>query len=70
MLDKYARSRHADIRTRLAGVDVLNRASMVGGQMLRDLRGAGLEALYSVTPVRKALMRAGLGIKQAAQQAS
>lgn len=70
MLDEYARRRHADIRTRLAGVDVLNRASMVGGQMLRDLRGAGLEALYSVTPVRKALMRAGLGIKQAAPQAS
>jgi 2-octaprenyl-6-methoxyphenol hydroxylase len=63
MLDAYERRRHRDIQTRVMGIDALNRASMAGGQMLRDLRGAGLEALYAVAPVRRALMRAGLGVR-------
>ncbi len=63
MLDAYHRTRHRDIEMRVLGIDALNRASMAGGQLLRDLRGAGLEALYAVTPVRKALMRAGLGVR-------
>ncbi len=63
MLDAYQAARHRDIQVRVTGIDALNRASMAGGQMLRDLRGAGLEALYAVTPIRKALMRAGLGVR-------
>jgi 2-octaprenyl-6-methoxyphenol hydroxylase len=63
MLDAYERHRHRDVQTRVIGIDALNRASMAGGQMLRDLRGAGLEALYAVGPVRKALMRTGLGVR-------
>ena len=48
---------------RVTGIDALNRASMMGGQSLRDLRATALNALYSVAPVRKTLMRAGLGLR-------
>jgi 2-octaprenyl-6-methoxyphenol hydroxylase len=62
MLDAYGRARHPDIRLRVAGIDALNRASMAGGQVFRDLRAQGLRALYAATPVRKTLMRTGLGM--------
>jgi 2-octaprenyl-6-methoxyphenol hydroxylase len=65
MLDAYARARHPDIRLRVAGIDALNRASMAGGQMFRDLRAQGLRALYAAAPVRKTLMRTGLGATRA-----
>lgn len=63
MLDTYHRQRHWDIQARVTGIDALNRASMMGAQGLRDLRATALNALYSVTPVRKTLMRAGLGLR-------
>ncbi|AWB49018.1 UbiH/UbiF family hydroxylase [Gemmobacter aquarius] len=63
MLDAYHRARHLDITTRITGIDALNRASMMGGQALRDLRATALDALYSVAPLRKTLMRAGLGVR-------
>jgi 2-octaprenyl-6-methoxyphenol hydroxylase len=47
----------------VTGIDALNRASMMGAQGLRDLRATALNALYSVAPVRKTLMRAGLGVR-------
>lgn len=63
MLDSYDRARHLDVQTRVTGIDALNRASMMGAQGLRDLRATALNALYSVAPVRKTLMRAGLGVR-------
>lgn len=63
MLDAYHRSRHLDITARITGIDALNRASMMGSQALRDLRASALDALYSVAPLRKTLMRAGLGVR-------
>ena len=63
MLDAYHRARHLEVQTRVTGIDALNRASMMGAQGLRDLRATALNALYSVAPVRKTLMRAGLGIR-------
>lgn len=63
MLDAYHRARHLDITARITGIDALNRASMMGGQALRDLRASALDALYSVAPLRKTLMRAGLGVR-------
>ncbi|MES2666588.1 MAG: UbiH/UbiF family hydroxylase [Pseudomonadota bacterium] len=62
MLDTYHRRRHGQVQARVAGIDMLNRASMLGAPALRDLRAGALEALYAVTPVRKTLMRAGLGM--------
>lgn len=63
MLDQYHQRRHRDIQLRVAGIDALNRASMMGAPMLRDLRAQGLGALYSFAPVRKTLMKAGLGLR-------
>lgn len=63
MLDAYHRQRHRDVQARVLGVDMLNRASMIGAQGLRDLRAGALDALYSVAPVRRTLMRAGLGVR-------
>jgi len=62
MLDAYHRRRYLDVRTRVMGIDALNRASMAQSQSLRDLRAAALSALYAATPVRRAVMKAGLGI--------
>jgi 2-octaprenyl-6-methoxyphenol hydroxylase len=62
MLARYARTRHPDIRLRVAGIDALNRAAMAGGQVFRDLRAQGLRALYGASPLRKILMRKGLGV--------
>ena len=63
MLDSYHRRRHLEVQARVTGIDALNRASMMGAQGLRDLRASALNALYSVAPVRKTLMRAGLGLR-------
>ncbi len=63
MLDAYHRRRHPEVVLRVRGVDALNRASMAGAQPLRDLRAAGLSALYGVAPLRRALMRLGLGAR-------
>ena len=63
MLDSYHRRRHFEVQARVAGIDVLNRASMLGGQGLRNLRAGALDLLYSVAPVRRTLMRAGMGLR-------
>lgn len=63
MLAAYHRARHLEVQARVTGIDALNRASMMGAQGLRDLRATALNALYSVAPVRKTLMRAGLGLR-------
>jgi 2-octaprenyl-6-methoxyphenol hydroxylase len=62
MLDAYARARRGDVAMRVAGIDMLNRASMLGAQRLRDLRAGALDMLYSAAPLRRALMRTGLGL--------
>lgn len=61
MLSAYERRRHAEVLARVIGVDMLNRASMVGTRVLRDLRAGALQALYAPAPVRRLMMRAGLG---------
>ncbi len=63
MLDAYHRRRHHDVQLRVRGVDMLNRASQIGAQPLRDLRAATLDALYSIAPLRRTLMRAGIGVR-------
>ncbi|MEO5615115.1 MAG: UbiH/UbiF family hydroxylase [Cypionkella sp.] len=63
MLDTYHRRRHFDVQARVTGIDALNRASMIEGQFLRNLRAGALNAFYSVAPVRKTLMKAGLGLR-------
>lgn len=62
MLRAYETARLSDIRLRVRGIDVLNRASMAEGITLRDLRHAGLKILHNIKPLRKSLMRKGLGV--------
>jgi 2-octaprenyl-6-methoxyphenol hydroxylase len=61
MLGAYARARESDIRLRVRGIDMLNRVSMSGMPGLHALRGAGLRLLHDVAPLRRGLMRLGLG---------
>lgn len=63
MLDAYHRTRIADIRSRVAGIAALNRISQLSTEPLRDIRAKGLDALYSLKPVRTSLMRLGLGAR-------
>lgn len=63
MLGDYERRRHPEIALRVRGVDALNRASIAGGQVLRDARAKGLETLYGFEPLRKTLMQMGLGAR-------
>ncbi len=64
MLETYHRQRHAEIRARVTGIDLLNRASMMRAQPLRDIRAMGLNAIYALSPVRKTLMQIGLGAQR------
>ena len=63
MLETYHRRRHLEIRARVTGIDLLNRASMMRARPLRDARAMGLNAIYSLAPVRKTLMQLGLGVR-------
>lgn len=61
MLDAYHRARHTEVALRMRGIDLLNRASMMDAQPLRDARAMGLNALHALAPVRRGLMRLGMG---------
>src|SRR6056297_2742191 len=63
MLETYHRRRHLEVTARVRGIDVLNRASMMHAQPLRDARAMTLNAIYSLAPVRKTLMQMGLGAR-------
>jgi len=63
MLDAYHKARFNEVKLRVKGIDLLNRASMVQARPLRDMRAAGLNALYSLAPVRRMLMQMGLGVR-------
>lgn len=62
MLDAYARARRADVALRMAGIDLLNRTSMAEFAPIRSLRAAGIRALHDIAPVRRGIMRLGLGV--------
>ncbi len=61
LLDTYHRKRWPDIKARVTGVDILNRAAMAESPSLRDLRMKGLTSLHGIAPLRKVAMQAGLG---------
>ena len=61
MLAAYDRKRALDVRMRVAGVSMLNGVSMLGGQPFAALRARGIGALHDIAPVRRGLMRLGLG---------
>ncbi len=63
MLDAYHRQRHTEVCARAAGIDLLNRASQMHARPLRDARAMGLNAIYALAPVRRAMMQMGLGAR-------
>ncbi len=63
MLSAYTRRRYPDVALRVAGVGLLNRASMIDAQPLRDARARMLDMMYSAAPVRRALMQMGIGMR-------
>ncbi|MGY6548763.1 MAG: UbiH/UbiF family hydroxylase [Roseinatronobacter sp.] len=63
MLTAYHRRRWPDVALRVAGVAMLNTASMVASQPLRDLRARALDMMYSTSPVRRGLMQLGIGMR-------
>ncbi|ROT98014.1 UbiH/UbiF family hydroxylase [Histidinibacterium lentulum] len=63
MLDAYHRRRHPEVRLRVEGVNLLNRTSMAEAGIVRDLRALGIRALHDMAPVRRGLMRLGLGAR-------
>lgn len=63
MLTAYHRRRWPEVKARVTGIDLLNRTSMISARPLRDLRAGALNTLYSLAPVRRTLMKAGLGMR-------
>ncbi len=60
-LRAYERGRRPDIALRTGAVDSLNRALLAHFAPLDFLRGAGLSTLSSIAPLRRFVMRAGVG---------
>lgn len=57
----YSKSRRLDVTTRTMGVDLLNRSLLTDFLPVQSLRSLGLFATKTIAPVRKAMMREGLG---------
>lgn len=64
MLGAYERTRDRDIRARAAAIDLFNRVCRSGEAPVQALRLAGLKAIHDIAPLRRAVMRAGLGTTQ------
>ncbi|MBS1166769.1 MAG: ubiF [Proteobacteria bacterium] len=58
---RYGRARRLDVAGRVTGVDLLNRSLLNGVLPMQVARAAGLMLARDVGPVRRLLMRAGLG---------
>lgn len=60
-LERYARERRRDVLARVAAITALNAASMGSAPPLRAARAFGIRALGALAPVRRELMRRGMG---------
>ncbi|MEM7423131.1 MAG: FAD-dependent monooxygenase [Pseudomonadota bacterium] len=61
LLRRYERRVMPRTLSRVAGVDVLNRAAMLQSQPLRDLRRLGLNMIHRIGPLRQFAIRTGMG---------
>jgi len=61
MTRAYARRRTPDILLRMTGIDLLNRMSIAQNSLAQRARGLGVAAFHDIPPVRRGLMRLGLG---------
>lgn len=60
-LDTFARQREADIKARARAIDLYNRLCRSGDPPVQALRSLGLRLAHDIRPLRRGLMRAGLG---------
>lgn len=61
MMATYDKARHADIARRAKVIDLFNRVTRSGDGVMQAVRLMGLKAVHDVAPMRKSVMRAGLG---------
>jgi 2-octaprenyl-6-methoxyphenol hydroxylase len=66
-LHAYERMRRADIALRTVAVDGLNRSLLTHFALVDFGRGAGLATLAAIGPLRRLVMRAGIGPQRARQ---
>ncbi len=60
-LEAYMRARRLDVTTRTVGVDLLSRSLLTSLPPLQAARGIVLHGLNTLPPLRRAVMRLGLG---------
>ncbi|GLK80728.1 FAD-dependent monooxygenase [Methylopila turkensis] len=60
-LSAYSRDRASDVWSRTVATDALNRSLMSGWPAAHAARGAGVRALAAIGPLRRFVMRQGLG---------
>lgn len=60
-LDRFAKLRTQDIATRARLIDLYNRICRSGDPSVQSLRSLGLRFSHDIKPLRRGLMRAGLG---------
>jgi len=60
MLVRFARARAPDVAARVAAIDLFNRVTRSGAPGMQALRLAGLRTVYDLSPLRQAVMRAGM----------
>ena len=60
LIDEYDRRRRADVRSRAAAVDLLNRTLLSDFLPAQSVRGLGLYVLDRIGPLRRAMMREGV----------
>jgi len=58
--DAYDRQRRADVVTRTAGIDLMNRSLLSGFLPVQMLRAAGIQLLASIPPLRHLAMQEGV----------
>ncbi len=61
VLSAYEAARKPDIAARARVIDAFNRVARSGEAVVQALRLVGLKAVHDIQPVRKGVMRAGLG---------
>lgn len=65
MLALYTRSRECNIARRAHAIDLYNRVCQSGEPPIQALRSIGLKTVYDLAPLRRSIMRAGLGVSPA-----
>jgi len=61
MLSEYSGARSRDVKLRAGVIDLFNRVCKTDAAPVNALRRLGLRVVHDATPVRRAVMRAGLG---------